>query len=479
MTEQGTILGTLRYMPPEQARGEAVDARGDVFSLGAVLYHVLAGVPPYADVDSHALASRVVAGEVGDLSKRAPEAPRELVAIAQRAMALRPEDRYAGAEALAEDLRRFLTGRLVDAHRYSAGEVARLWVRRHRAVVGVAAASLAALALGGAYAVQNIRHQRDTAEAAQLHAESARGEAEVALATARKQTTESLLAQARAALDSDLVGSLGALARVDLSEETIARRARLLALAAETRGAPSRVLRGHTRPVAQVVGLADGGLVSVDLAGEVWQWDPQQGTGARLFDLHEHEVLLVAARDVPAFAAIGARSARVVRGGESQDIDIAMVDRGIYRALHYRWQMSAGGETLAALGEPVSSYSATAGPPAYLWDLTQSQPRSTSSRARAAAPPPSAPTGAPSPGTTRTTPRSFAPAASRPRRPRSPARSSSRAAARTSSPGRRTSRRGTSATRRPPGRSARSGAGPWRSRRTTALWCSTSTTSPA
>ncbi|MCY1071999.1 serine/threonine-protein kinase [Nannocystis sp. RBIL2] len=371
MTEQGTILGTLRYMPPEQARGEAVDARGDVFSLGAVLYHVLAGVPPYADVDSQVLASRVVAGEVGDLRRRAPEAPRELVAIAQRAMALRPEDRYAGAEALAEDLRRFLTGRLVDAHRYSAGEVARLWLRRHRAVVGVAAASLAALATFGAYAVQNIRHQRDAAETAQLHAESARGDAEAALVTARRQATESLLAQARAALDSDLVGSLGALARLDLSEETVARRARLLALAAETRGAPSRVLRGHTRPVAQVVGLADGGLVSVDLAGEVWQWDPQQGTGARLFDLHEQDVQLVAARDVAAFAAIGARSARVVRRGESQDLDIAMVDRGMYRALHYRWQMSAGGETLAALGEPVSSYGATAGPPAYLWDMTQ------------------------------------------------------------------------------------------------------------
>ncbi|WAS95121.1 serine/threonine-protein kinase [Nannocystis punicea] len=371
MTEQGTILGTLRYMPPEQARGEAVDARGDVFALGAVLYHVLAGAPPYADVDSRALASRVVEGAVDDLRERAPEAPRELVAIAQRAMALRPEDRYSGAEALADDLRRFLTGRLVDAHRYSAGEVVRLGLRRHRAVVGVAAASLAALAVGGAYAVQNIRHQRDAAETAQVHAEAARGEAEAALAVARKQTTESLLAQARAALDSDLVGTLGALAQADLSEETVARRARLLALAAETRGAPSRVLQGQARPISQVVGLADGSLVSVDLSGDVWKWDPQEGTGARVFDLREQDVIIVAARDVPAFAAIGARSARVERDGAAQQLDIGMVDRGMYRALHYRWDMSAGGETLAALTEPASSYGAAASPPAYLWDLTQ------------------------------------------------------------------------------------------------------------
>ncbi|MDC0721605.1 serine/threonine-protein kinase [Nannocystis bainbridge] len=371
VTEHGTVLGTLRYMPPEQARGEVVDARGDVFALGAVLYHVLAGAPPYADVDGRVLASRVVEAAVDDLRERAPEAPRELVAIAQRAMAARPEDRYASAEALAEDLRRFLTGRMVDAHRYSAGEVVRLWLRRHRAAVGVASASLVALVAGGAYAVQNVYHQRDAAAVAQAHAEAARGEAESALATARQQTTASLLAQARAALNGDLAGSLTALAQVDLSDETSARRARLLALAAETRGAPTRILHGHARPVSQVVALSDGALVSVDVGGDVWKWDAKTGAGARLFELGEREVVLVVARDAPIFAAIGRRSARVERAGHSQAIDVSMVDRGDHGIQQYRWTMSAGGEALAALSEPATSSAGFAGAPAYRWDLTQ------------------------------------------------------------------------------------------------------------
>ncbi|MCY1062794.1 protein kinase [Nannocystis sp. SCPEA4] len=370
MTEHGTVLGTLRYMPPEQARGEAVDARGDVFALGAVLYHVLAGEPPYTGVDPRVLATRVAEGAIDDLRRLCPDAPRELVAIAQRAMAPRPDDRYPGAEALADDLRRFLTGRLVGAHRYSTGEVVRLWLRRHRAVVGVAAASLAALAVGGAVAVQNIRHQRDAAASARTAAESAQTAAESALVVARRQVGEALLAQARTALDVDLAGALTTLAQLDLSEQTVARRARLLALAAESRGAPSRVLRGHKRPVQQVVALSDGALVSVDVAGDVWKWDPRAGTGAPLFDLGEQGVVLAAARDVPAFAAIGSRSARVERDGASQVVDTSAAERSVLHADEYRWQMSPGGETLAALREPVT-LKGDARPPAYLWDMSQ------------------------------------------------------------------------------------------------------------
>ncbi|HEY8377794.1 MAG TPA: serine/threonine-protein kinase, partial [Nannocystis sp.] len=111
LTELGAIVGTLRYMPPEQARGEPVDARCDVFALGAVLFHVIAGRPPHATLDRAALLERLIADKVDDLRSVAPDAPRELAAIVQRAMSPRPDDRYPTAEAFADDLRRFLTGR--------------------------------------------------------------------------------------------------------------------------------------------------------------------------------------------------------------------------------------------------------------------------------------------------------------------------------------------------------------------------------
>jgi serine/threonine protein kinase len=145
MTEAGTVMGTLRYMPPEQASGRAVDTRSDIYALGAILYHVLSGQPPFADVRGLALVARVSAGELADVRSLDPAIPRELAAITHRAMAREPGERYPSAAELAEDLRRFQAGRLVSAHAYSLGEVARLWLRRHRVAVAVAAILLLAL----------------------------------------------------------------------------------------------------------------------------------------------------------------------------------------------------------------------------------------------------------------------------------------------------------------------------------------------
>lgn len=159
MTEAGTVMGTLRYMSPEQAAGEPVDARSDVYALGAILYHVLAGAPPFADVGGRELARRVLAGALDDL-RRDPAIPRGLAAIAHRALAREPADRYGSAGEFAEDIRRFLAGRLVSAHAYSLGEIAGLWLRRHRVAVAVASASLASLAVVGVVAAGRIAGER-------------------------------------------------------------------------------------------------------------------------------------------------------------------------------------------------------------------------------------------------------------------------------------------------------------------------------
>src|SRR5262249_42886783 len=155
--------GTPTYMPPEQAEGKAVDERADVYAIGAILYHVLAGAPPYAGSSSADTLARVMAEPPRPLAEREPGVPRDLVTVVEKAMARAPAARYPTARELAEDLVRFQQGQLVSAHQYSAFERFRRWVGKHRAPVSVAVALLTALAMTGALAVSRIAHERDRA----------------------------------------------------------------------------------------------------------------------------------------------------------------------------------------------------------------------------------------------------------------------------------------------------------------------------
>jgi len=164
LTVVGSVMGTPAYMAPEQARGEAVDERADVFSLGAMLYHVLAGVPPYEAKTATDVIAAAVLGKVVPLERRAPRVPADLLAIVTRAMTNDPADRYGTAGELAEELKRFLTGQLVDAHRYTPWQRVSRFVRRHRAAVAIATIALAGFAVGGTLAVHRIVEARDRAE---------------------------------------------------------------------------------------------------------------------------------------------------------------------------------------------------------------------------------------------------------------------------------------------------------------------------
>ncbi|MFY0538707.1 serine/threonine-protein kinase [Nannocystis pusilla] len=310
LTDVGTIVGTPRYMPPEQARGEAVDARSDVFSLGAVLFHLLVGRAPFAGLERRAVLYRLADEALEDLRTLAADAPPELVAIVQKAMSPRPGDRYPGAQAFAADLRRFLTGRLVGAHRYRPDELLRLWLRRHRGAATVAALALVTLAATTLMYLRAVGAQRDRAELARAESE--------------RRATAAALAQAHAALGEDLVESLALLRPLDLAAPADFRRARLIALAAAARGAPDRVLRGHVRPIGHLAALADGGLVSIDGGGAVWRWDIGAGSGGQVVDLAAHSGTVIAAAEAPVWAALADERALVFRGHEPPEtIDLA------------------------------------------------------------------------------------------------------------------------------------------------------------
>ncbi|KFE71136.1 serine/threonine-protein kinase [Hyalangium minutum] len=147
-TATGSVLGTPHYMAPEQARGEVsqLDRRVDVYSLGATLYQVLTGQPPFAGLNALEIVSRIQTEEPPSPRTLVPDLPVDLEAIVLKCLEKDRAARYDSARALAEDLERFLSGEPVLAS--SAGPLYRLRkkVRKHRVLVAVGTA--ATLVLG-------------------------------------------------------------------------------------------------------------------------------------------------------------------------------------------------------------------------------------------------------------------------------------------------------------------------------------------
>jgi serine/threonine protein kinase/WD40 repeat protein len=150
LTLTGDVLGTLRYMSPEQAlaRHGLLDHRTDVYSLGATLYELLTLQPVHSGNDREELLRQIAEGEPVALRRLNPAVPRELETIVLKALAQTPEDRYGTALELADDLQRFLDDRPILARRPSAPQRLRRWARRHRPLVGSLSVALAVLLLG-------------------------------------------------------------------------------------------------------------------------------------------------------------------------------------------------------------------------------------------------------------------------------------------------------------------------------------------
>jgi serine/threonine protein kinase/tetratricopeptide (TPR) repeat protein len=192
-TAHGKVMGTPAYMPLEQARGEPVDPRADVYALGAILYHVLSGTAPYRTADEgsvpwESLLARVLTRPPPPLEEVQDGIPADLLAIVARAMAREPDQRYPSAGELAADLERFQTGQLVGAHRYSTWQLVRRWVRRHRATVTVAAVLITVLVAVSVIGIQRIRRERSEAEEARALADEHR-----VLAVASRNEAEDLM----------------------------------------------------------------------------------------------------------------------------------------------------------------------------------------------------------------------------------------------------------------------------------------------
>jgi tetratricopeptide (TPR) repeat protein/tRNA A-37 threonylcarbamoyl transferase component Bud32 len=200
-TLPGSALGTPAYMSPEQAAGalEKLGPRSDVYSLGATLYCLLTGKPPFAGEAGEVLRA-VQRGEFAPPRQLDPSIDRALEAVCLKAMARKPEDRYRSPRALADDVERWMADEPVTAWREPLARRARRWARQNRtAVTGAAAALLAGLiGLGAVAAVQaqyNGALSKANTKLTEANAATSRALAET---REEKTKTEEALAQSEA-----------------------------------------------------------------------------------------------------------------------------------------------------------------------------------------------------------------------------------------------------------------------------------------
>ena len=174
----GVVMGTPSYMAPEQAAGRVRDTGpgADVYALGALLYMCLTQRPPFVGANNQDTLQQVLNDEPAPPSRLASQVPRDLETICLKCLRKEPEQRYPDAEALADDLRRYLDGKPVQARPVGRTERFVKWARRRPAAAGLLAAMLLLTVLIGVLFV--VDYGRRASDEQRARAEKASGEAD-------------------------------------------------------------------------------------------------------------------------------------------------------------------------------------------------------------------------------------------------------------------------------------------------------------
>src|SRR5215210_1805724 len=167
LSRTGMISGTPSYLSPEQAQGDVLDRRSDVYSLGVILYEMLAGQPPFQGASPAHVLVRILQEDAPPLRKIAPSVPPDLETIIMKCLEKDPARRYDSARALSDDLERWLEGEPIAARRAGWAYRAGKRLRKHRLLAAVSAVACVALLLLGATVLRTRWQARERAEMAQ------------------------------------------------------------------------------------------------------------------------------------------------------------------------------------------------------------------------------------------------------------------------------------------------------------------------
>jgi hypothetical protein len=281
MTLDGQRLGTPAYMAPEQWQGKA-EAASDQYSLGCLLFELLTGRPPFAGGGGgveHYLFLHLHQPAPSPRALRR-ELPRDLETIVLKCLEKGPARRYAGCQALADDLRRCLEGEPLQARRVGAAERTWRWARRSPAVAALTAAVVLALAAGAGVSTalafrageraDEADRERDAARAAESNAQKQEKRADdLSHALLLDQAARALVDHRDAAQAGELLG------RCPAGLEKTWEHRHVLGL--YRRLAPL-TLKGHAGRVSSVAFSADGRrIASGSMDGTVKVWDVATG----------------------------------------------------------------------------------------------------------------------------------------------------------------------------------------------------------